>query len=91
MCEVWVWVWRVGCGELLYDVSSISEDFNRVRGVCVMKSGDCVMVWKSCVITSGDEIFVIFDEILGIVTLTVFKYTKSVMLVSVMFFSATGG
>lgn len=89
MCEGWVWV--VGCSELLYDVSSISEDFNRVCSVCVMKSGDCVMVWKSCVVTSGDEIFVIFDEILGIVTLTVFKYTKSVMLVSVMFFSATGG
>lgn len=88
MCEVWVWV--VGCSELLYDVSSISEDFNRVCSVCVMKSGDCVMVWKSCVVTSGDEIFVIFDEILGIVTLTVFKYTKSV-LVNVMFFSATGG
>lgn len=89
MCEGWVWV--VGCSELLYDVSSISEDFNRVCSVCVMKSGDCVMVWKSCVVTSGDEIFVIFDEILGIVTLTVFKYTKSVILVSVMFFSATGG
>lgn len=89
MCEVWVWV--VGCSELLYDVSSMSEDFNRVCSVCVMKSGDCVMVWKSCIVTSGDEIFVIFDEILGIVTLTVFKYTKSVMLVSVMFFSATGG
>jgi hypothetical protein len=81
----------VSCSELLYDVSSISEDFNRVCSVCVMKSGDCVMVWKSCIVTSGDEIFVIFDEILGIVTLTVFKYTKSVMLVSVMFFSATGG
>jgi len=80
----------VGCGELLYDVSSISEDFNRVCSVCVMNGGDCVMVWKSCVVTSGDEIFVIFDEILGIVTLTVFKYTKSV-LVNVMFFSATGG
>lgn len=91
MCEVWVWVWVVSCSELLYDVSSISEDFNRVCSVCVMKSGDCVMVWKSCIVTSGDEIFVIFDEILGIVTLTVFKYTKSVMLVSVMFFSATGG
>ena len=76
---------------MLYDVSSMSEDFNRVCSVCVMKSGDCVMVWKSCVVTSGDEIFVIFDEILGIVTLTVFKYTKSVMLVSVMFFSTTGG
>lgn len=93
MCEgwVWVWVWVVSCSELLYDVSSMSEDFNRVCSVCVMNSGDCVMVWKSCIVTSGDEIFVIFHEILGIVTLTVFKYTKSVMLVSVMFFSATGG
>ena len=81
----------MSCGELLYDVSSISEDFNRVCSVCVMKSGDCVMVWKSCVVTSGDEMFVIFDKILGMVTLTVFKYTKSVMLVSVMFFSTTGG
>ena len=81
----------MGCGELLNDVSSISEDFNRVCSVCVMKSSDCVMVWKSCIVTSGDEMFVIFDEIFSIVTLTVFKYTKSVMLVSVMFFSATGG
>ena len=76
---------------MLNDVSSISEDFNRVCSVCVMKSSDCVMVWKSCIVTSGDEMFVIFDEIFSIVTLTVFKYTKSVMLVSVMFFSATGG
>ena len=80
----------MGCGELLNDVSSISEDFNRVCSVCVMKSSDCVMVWKSCIVTSGDEIFVIFDEIFGVVTLTVFKYAESV-LVSVMFFSATGG
>jgi hypothetical protein len=80
----------VGCGELLHDVSSISEDFNRACGVCVMKSSDCVMVWKSCIVTSGDEMFVIFDKIFGIVTVTVFKYTKSVILVSVMFFSTTG-
>ena len=58
--------------------------------MCVMKCGDCVVVWKSCVVTSGDEMFVIFDEIFGMVALTVFKYTKSVMIVSVMFFSATG-
>ena len=80
----------MGCGELLNDVSSISEDFNRVCSMCVMKSGDCVMVWKCCIVTSGDEMFVIFDMIFGVVTLTVFKYSKSV-LVSVMFFSATGG
>ena len=80
----------MGCGELLNDVSSISEDFNRVCSVCVMKSSDCVMVWKCCIVTSGDEMFVIFDEIFGVVTLTVFKYAESV-LVSVMFFSATGG
>ena len=80
----------MGCGELLNDVSSICEDFNRVCSVCVMKSGDCVMVWKCCIVTSGDEMFVIFDEIFGVVTLTVFKYAESV-LVSVMFFSATGG
>ena len=71
-------------------MSSISEDFNRVCSVCVMKSSDCVMVWKCCIVTSGDEMFVIFDEIFGVVTLTVFKYAESV-LVSVMFFSATGG
>ena len=80
----------MGCGELLNDVSSISEDFNRVCSVCVMKSSDCVMVWKSCIVTSGDEMLVIFDEIFGVVTLTVFKYAESV-LVSVMFFSTTGG
>ena len=79
----------MGCGELLNDVSSISEDFNRVCSVCVMKSSDCVMVWKCCIVTSGDEMFVIFDEIFGVVTLTVFKYAESV-LVSVMFFSTTG-
>ena len=83
-------VWGLSCGELLNDVSSISEDFNRVCSVCVMKSSDCVMVWKSCIVTPGDEMFVIFDEIFGVVTLTVFKYAESV-LVSVMFFSATGG
>ena len=75
---------------MLNDVSSISEDFNRVCSVCVMKSSDCVMVWKCCIVTSGDEMFVIFDEIFGVVTLTVFKYAESV-LVSVMFFSTTGG
>ena len=32
--------------------------------------------------------FVVFDEIFGVITLSVFKYAKSVMIVGVMFFSA---
>ena len=72
-------------------MSSTYEDFNRVCSVCVMKSSDCVVVWKCCIVTSGDEMFVVFDEIFGVVTLSIFKYAKSVMLVGVMFFSTTGG
>ena len=54
-----------------------------------MKCGDCVVVVE-CAITFH-KLLVIFDEIFGVVTGGVFKYTKSVVLVSVMFFSTSGG
>ena len=86
----WCWCWCWSRGELLHDMVSISEEFNRARGVCVMKCSDCMMVWKKCGITSGDEMVVIMGEIFGIVTLSVGKYAKSGMFVGVKMF-ATGG
>ena len=58
--------------------------------MCVMKRGDCAMVWKKCGITSGDEMFVVVGEIFGMVALTVGKYAESFMLVGVKML-ATGG
>jgi len=63
--------------------------FHRSCGVRVMKCGDCAVVVK-CAITFH-KLLVIFDEIFGVVAGGVFKYTKSLVLVSVMFFSTSGG
>ena len=62
---------------------------HRSCGLRVMKCGDCVVVVE-CAITFH-KLLVIFDEIFGVVACVVFKYTKSFVLVSVMFFSAGGG
>ena len=53
-----------------------------------MKCGDCAVVVE-CAITFH-KLLVIFDEIFGVVASVVFKYTKSFVLVSVMFFSTSG-
>lgn len=61
---------------------------HRSRDVRVMKCGDCVVVVE-CAITFH-KLLVIVDEIFGVVACGVFKYTKSFVLVSVMFFSTSG-
>ena len=58
--------------------------------MCVMKRGDCAMVWKKSGITSGDEMLVIFGEIFGMVAVTFGEYTESGVFVGVKMF-ATGG
>jgi len=58
--------------------------------VCVMKCGDCEVVWKKSGITSGDEMLVIFCEIFGMVAVTVGKYAKSGMFVGVKMFATSG-
>ena len=57
--------------------------------MCVMKCCDCAVVVE-CAITFH-KLLVIVDEIFGVVASGVFKYTKSFVLVGVMFFSASGG
>ena len=58
--------------------------------MCVMKRSDCVVVWKKCGITSGDEMFVVVGEIFGMVAVTFGEYTESGVFVGVKMF-ATGG
>jgi hypothetical protein len=55
-----------------------------------MKRGDCAMVWKNLIITSGDEMLVIFGEIFGMVAVTFGKYAKSGVFVGVKMFAAGG-
>ena len=64
--------------------------FHGTCGVCVMKRGDCAMVWKNLIITSGDEMLVIFGEIFGMVAVTFGEYAESGIFVGVKMF-ATGG
>ncbi len=65
-----------------------ADMFHRACDVRVVKCGDCVVVVKRAV--TFHKLVVIFDEIFGVVACGVFKYTKSFVLVSVMFFSTSG-